>query len=126
MLARGNTVDPVRHGLSSVTAGRVLPALAIGELIADKLPGIPARIEAGPLVGRAFVGAVLGWSAGRGRLGRAAAAAIGAAAAVAGAKAGYHARRRLTERHHVPDSAIAVIEDAITVTVASAAVSRMR
>jgi uncharacterized membrane protein len=98
----------------------------LGELIADKLPGIPARIEPGPLAARGLMGALLGWSVGQGRIGRSVSAAIGAAAALAGATAAYHARRHLTGRYAVPDPAIALAEDAITLAVASAAVSRMR
>src|SRR5690606_6410857 len=74
----------------------LLQIAALGEMIADKLPGIPDRIEPGPLVGRAFLGGaagavcarIHGESDGLGAL-------VGGVAAVVGAFAGYHMRRAL-------------------------------
>ncbi|MGH7506549.1 MAG: hypothetical protein ACRELX_12890, partial [Longimicrobiales bacterium] len=42
--------DPIRRVLTSPRVSRFAPALAVGELVADKLPSIPARIARGPLI----------------------------------------------------------------------------
>jgi len=87
---------------------------AAGELIADKLPGIPARIEPLPLLGRAMSGAVAGaalsdadgedWVVG---------AALGTAAAVISAFGLYHLRRALTYGLGLPDPVVALAEDGV-------------
>lgn len=87
-----------------------------GELIADKLPFVPARTDLLPLTGRAASGAAVGaalsalegWSLWLG-------AALGGAAAVAGAAAGYEARRALTHDKGLPDFVVALAEDALVV-----------
>ncbi len=89
-----------------------------GELIADKLPFVPARTDPLPLAARAASGAAVGaalsalegWSLWVG-------AALGGAAAVAGAAAGYQARRALTQDKGLPDLAVALAEDAVVVGV---------
>jgi uncharacterized membrane protein len=81
-------------------------------MVADKLPGIPARIQLLPLLGRAASGAVAGaalsdadgeeWATG---------AALGAAAAVASAFGTYTLRRALTRELGLPDLLVAIVED---------------
>jgi uncharacterized membrane protein len=39
---------------------RILPALALGEIVVDKLPQTPSRLQGGPLVVRAAIGALCG------------------------------------------------------------------
>lgn len=95
----------------------VLSGLAMGELAGDKLPGIPVRIAAPPLLGRAIAGAVVGAiAAGRDRHGIG--AAVGAGAAVAAAYAGWSLRRELGRHTPVPDVLAALAEDALAVAVA--------
>jgi uncharacterized membrane protein len=88
--------------------------LAAGELVADKLPGIPARTNALPLLGRALSGALVGATLSavekRPRL---PGAALGATAAVAAAFAAYHARRALTHDLDLADPLVAVAEDTL-------------
>jgi hypothetical protein len=108
--------DHVRHGLQ---------ALAASELVADKLPGIPDRTGVGPLAARALVGAALGWAVARSDVRPVAALAAGCGAIV-GAFAGNRARRLLTARVGLPDFAVAVVEDAAAIALASAAVRRRR
>ena len=84
----------------------------VGEIVLDKLPILPNRIDPLPLLGRAFYG------------GAAAAAAfaearrpiilgvgIGAAAAVASAHVFYRLRVGITKGLHLPDLPVAVAED---------------
>jgi uncharacterized membrane protein len=92
----------------------VFSLFAIGELIADKLPFIPGRTQAGPLGVRVIFGAMCGAA-----LCISAAtspvfgAILGGLGGVAGAFAGYNYRRRLGPA--VPDQLLALIEDLVAV-----------
>jgi uncharacterized membrane protein len=92
----------------------IFSLFALGELIADKLPFIPPRTQAGPLGVRILFGAVCGAavciSVGASLMGG---AVLGGLGGIAGAFAGYHYRRRLTSM--VPDILLALIEDLVAV-----------
>lgn len=124
MLSRAHTVQPAVR--------KVLHAAAAGEMVADKLPGMPSRLEPGPLVARFMIGALAGGIlAGRHRAATVGSvvpvsavlsgAVLGGAGALAGAFAGYHARRALTHGAGLPDLAVAVSEDAIAIAAARGA-----
>lgn len=112
--------------LKSKTAGKVFSALAAGELFLDKLPSTPNRTKPALLIGRiasgAFCGAALCSSA---RRSVALGAALGGLGAIAGTFAGYHLRRRIHQRFHMPDTAIALVEDAIAIEAGYAVVSHV-
>jgi uncharacterized membrane protein len=102
--------------LGSGVAAGLLTALALGELIADKLPRTPSRIRPGPFAGRILTGALSGaalMAGGGGSL--AAGALLGALGAMAGTLGGYTARIRLVPALGVPDYVVAVVEDVIAV-----------
>src|SRR5690606_2486359 len=106
--------------LSSRLAARVLPALALGELVADKLPFVPARTDPPALLGRVGSGAlcgaaVAGW---RGEP-TAGAALAGTLGALGSTFLFYHLRKAAGEATGVPDPAIALAEDAAALTAAS-------
>lgn len=96
-------------GARAPVAG-ALATLAVMELIADKLPGIPNRTDPLPLLGRAAAGALIGATvaAASGR-DRAHGATLGAVVAVLAAHLSFHARRELAGR--LPDTLAAVVED---------------
>jgi uncharacterized membrane protein len=98
--------------------------LAIVELVADKLPVVPARIQAGPLAARfllgAFCGSALAVTAGMPWIFP---AAISGVCAVLGAYIGYWLRRTITS-HGAKDVPIALLEDAAAILLALFAVSR--
>ena len=98
--------------------------LALSELIADKLPFIPPRIQAGPLTVRfllgAFCGSALATAAGISWIFP---AIIGGVSAIIGAYAGYWLRRNITSRG-VKDLPIALLEDAVAILLGLFAVSR--
>ncbi len=96
----------------------VFRVLAAGELAGDKLPRTISRLAPGPLLGRILAGGGVGWVLCR-RAGQSPwlGMALGAGAAVAGAYSGYHARKTLGEKLHIPDAAVAVAEDAVAVAV---------
>ena len=98
------------------TTATVLKVAAAGELIGDKLPMTPARVNPGPLSGRALSGALCGAALSRSaRRSVTTGATIGALGAVIGAYAFYHLRRDLTQRG-LPDGVVAVAEDALALT----------
>ena len=93
-----------------------LLALAAGEMLADKLPFMPARTAPVALAGRvltgAMSGAALATAAGRNRI---TGALLAGAAAVVSSYAALALRSALSERLAVPDPLVALIEDAIVV-----------
>lgn len=102
----------------------IFSLFAISELIADKLPFIPRRTQAGPLGVRIVFGAICGAA-----LCISAAASLlfggilGGLGAIAGAFAGYNYRRSLGGK--VPDILLALLEDVVAVGGAFLLVSRM-
>ena len=94
----------------------VFTSLAVGELIADKLPNTPARTAPLGLIARIFLGGACGLSlaisAGGSLFFSALLASIGA---LFGTFVGYHSRRLVVSKAHVPDFAVAVAEDAIAI-----------
>src|SRR5688500_3877819 len=51
---------PPTRWLLSGAAQRIIPFLALGEMLADKLPILPNRNSPGPLLGRIFWGGLVG------------------------------------------------------------------
>ncbi|MDQ1451630.1 MAG: hypothetical protein QOK38_1496 [Acidobacteriaceae bacterium] len=98
--------------------------LGIGELIADKLPVIPSRIQPGPLAVRFVFGGLcasaLAVAAGESWM---VPALIGGMSAIVGSYVGYWLRRTITG-HGVKDLPIALLEDATAILLALFAVSR--
>jgi uncharacterized membrane protein len=85
--------------------GRILPLLALGELIADKLPSTPSRTIPAALAARMAGGAL-----------------AGIAGAVGAAYAG-SAYRKFASRY-VPPIIAALLEDGVAIAVARAAANR--
>jgi uncharacterized membrane protein len=116
----GTGLSFLAHPVSMV----VFVLLALGELVADKLPFIPARIQPGPLAARFAFGALcasaLAVAAGVSWI---VPALIGGVAAIIAAYAGYWLRHNITARG-VKDLPIALLEDAAAILLAVFAVSR--
>jgi uncharacterized membrane protein len=93
---------------------KALKLLAAGELVADKLPFIPARTQAGPLAARAVTGGISGaaicsatkrpWWVG---------ALLGGSAAIGASFGAYKLRKFLTEEKKLPNTLVGVLEDAV-------------
>lgn len=100
--------------LSSKASAGTLAAMAVGELVADKLPGVPSRISPPALalriVSGAFAGATLARRHKRPVLGP---ALIGAAASLVSSYALYSVRRLLTQKLRVPNVLAGFLEDAL-------------
>jgi uncharacterized membrane protein len=103
--------------------GRLLPILAIGELIVDKLPQTPSRTIPTALAIRAIGGALAGSSitnaAGKGRIWGALA---GLAGAIGASYAGAAYRKAATR--FVPPVVAALIEDGVAFGLATAVAKR--
>ena len=102
--------------LGSPRVSKTLLAMALGELVVDKLPASPSRTALPPLLVRAasgtLVGAALFASDGRRAV---AGAALGSSAAVAAAFAGERLRALVGEKTGLPDPVVALAGDAIVV-----------
>jgi uncharacterized membrane protein len=94
----------------------VFSVCAVGELVADKLPKIPRRTSAGPLLWRVIMGGLCGGAFGiAGGAGFAMCCLLGGLGGLAGAFAGYWTRRAATAEGRFPDLPVALIEDLIAV-----------
>ncbi len=102
--------------MESTLATYSFSALALGELVADKLPFIPNRTSPGPLFGRVILGALSGAAlcVATGHS-LAIGAILGGAGGAMGAFAGYQARARLVKTSRLPDWVIALSEDLVAV-----------
>jgi uncharacterized membrane protein len=109
--------------MGSTTAVVIFSLLAIGELIADKLPTTPKRTAPAPLIARIITsglcGACLCAAAGKSLL---AGTLFGGIGGIIGAFIGYSVRRRLDLR--INDRVVAVCEDVVAVGLAFFLVSR--
>ena len=105
-------------GVAAIVPRGPVRLLAAAELVADKLPGVPNRIDPALVLGRVAAGALVGAAVGgqtgrnRGEL-----AIVGALIAFASTHATYRMRRALSER--LPPVAAAFVEDAIVVGAAA-------
>jgi uncharacterized membrane protein len=103
--------------LRSPTAQRLLVLLAVGELVADKLPFVPSRLEPGPLFGRMLCGGLAGAAvASDSRCSPVLGAVLGAGGAMLGAQAGFHTRVALGRATGIPDPVWGAAEDAAAIT----------
>ena len=101
----------------------ILTVLAIGELIADKLPKVPSRKTPGPFIARIVVGALCGAALGASRQALMG-GLLGALGGVAGTLGGYEFRARLVRAIGGRDLPIALLEDAVAIGGAILMVSR--
>lgn len=105
--------------LRSPLVGYVTTLAAAGELVADKLPMTPSRIDTPAIFGRLGLGALSGGlisnEAGRSWL---SGVLCGAAGAFVGSFAGYWIRKRVVEQTGLPDFPVALAEDAIAIGLA--------
>ena len=112
--------------LASDKVAGAFKALASGELLMDKAPFAPDRVDAPLLAGRAAFGALAGAGAASAAGQRAAVgAAVGAFAALASTYVTFHLRRQLGRRLRLPDTVVAVAEDALALNLGRRLVSAL-
>src|ERR1700737_2184979 len=111
--------------LGSAAGAYMTSTLALGELIADKLPFVPNRTSPLPITFRMLSGAVCGAalcvSVNRLIL---AGTLLGGLGGVNGAFGGFHVRRLLVKYLNVPDIKVALAEDAFAIVAALFIISR--
>lgn len=91
----------------------------VGEMVVDKLPIAPSRLEPGPLIGRAVLGGLAGAIISRGRGGSPVTGLLaGCAGAMLSTQAWGRGRAAVVTRTGVPDPVVAVVEDGLAVAVA--------
>lgn len=129
LAARG--LEPTSGPLALLGSGlgrRAAYLAAAGELLADKLPATPSRVDRGPLIGRVVSGALAGatYASARGGGGGRLLLPVlaGAAGAYGGTWAGYLLRQRAVGVTGLPDPVVAVGEDALAVGLVALALPR--
>jgi uncharacterized membrane protein len=102
--------------LGTAVATYLFTALALAELVADKLPFTPSRTLLGPFVGRVVMGGLAGAAVSAGNEGSLPLGAVlGMVGAVVGTFGGYRARTGLVRALGVPDVLVALAEDIVAV-----------
>ena len=102
--------------LSSQQAAWALKMMAAGELVVDKLPGIPPRTYPPALAMRLASGGLVGAAAaGVNRKRLLGGALLGALAATAGAYGGFALRTWARSRYNLPDTLVGAVEDTLAV-----------
>jgi len=117
--------DPRLAFMGSTVAVAIFSLLAVGELVADKLPRTPKRTALVALLARILIGGLCGASlcasANQSPL---IGAVLGATGGVVGAFAGYDIRRRLVSGLKIKDMPVALFEDLMAIGLACFFVSR--
>ena len=103
----------------------ILSVLAIGELIADKLPKTPSRKAPAGFAARIVTGGLCGAALGAPSQALIGGLLAGAVGAVAGTLGGYEFRARLVRAIGGNDLPIALLEDVIAIGLAVLIVSRL-
>lgn len=120
-----NLQDSPLSFMGTTWAVGIFTALALVEVILDKLPSTPARTSAVQLSARVVTGALTGAClAVAGGVILWLGALAGAVGAIAGAFGGYHLRASLGRALRVPDFLLAVTEDLVTIGLGVFLVSR--
>ena len=102
--------------IGTTTAVVILTLLALGELVADKLPQTPSRTAPPGLLARLIMGALTGaCAATAGAGGAVPGALLGVVGAIAGTFLGYNARTQLVKFFGTSDFVIAILEDLVTI-----------
>jgi uncharacterized membrane protein len=98
----------------SAKASKRITDFAVSELIADKLPFTPSRLNPGPFAARIVSGAVCGTTIyGVMKQPLKEGAVLGGLGAIAGAFASYYMRRKLSR--NLPELGVALLEDALAI-----------
>jgi uncharacterized membrane protein len=109
--------------LRSSAAARSVTVAAGAELVADKLPGTPSRLQPASLIGRLVLGGLAAGLLAHAEKGPIVpAAALGSAAALLAAKVGHDLRAQAART--VPDPVAAVAEDGVAIALAAVGTRR--
>jgi len=112
--------NPALQLLKMPQAAPILKTMAAGEVVMDKMPFMPNRTDAAPLLGRIAMGGLVGAAVSKDKWVQGAAA--GAVGAALSAYAIFHIRKALHEDRHIPNVVLGMVEDAIVLRMADAIV----
>jgi uncharacterized membrane protein len=101
--------------IGSTPAVAILTALALLELIGDKLPSTPSRTAPPGLIARIVMGGLSGACVGSAGGAAEGGALLGILGALAGTFGGYLARINLGRALGAPDLAVAIVEDVVAI-----------
>lgn len=102
--------------VTSPVVSTLFKFFAVGELIVDKIPGIPARTEGPGVLGRVGAGVLAGLALSSAHnKSRVVGAVVGGLAALISTYATYNLRLFLTKTLPLPDFAVAFAEDALVI-----------
>lgn len=102
---------------AKLPAAIIFTVLAVGELIADKYPWIPARVSLGPAITRLLIGGLIGAIVADGLNGPGLEGVIlGVLGAMVGTYGGFLVRRDLVQKLGFKDWQIALLEDLFAIT----------
>jgi uncharacterized membrane protein len=111
--------------MASLAAVIVFTLLALGELVADKLPRTPNRIAPWSLLFRAYAGGLCGATIALAMHFRAVTGVeLAVIGSFVGAFSGFQIRFRLTHEFHLPALPVALAEDAVAICAAIYILSR--
>ena len=111
--------------IGSLPSVAIFTLLAVGELVADKLPRMPSRTAPAGLIARIVMGALTGACvAAGGAQNIGLGVLLGAAGGLIGCFAGYHARARLVHALGIRDIYVALVEDIVAIAGSLWVVSR--
>lgn len=112
----GDEAEPLPAVMKKPWFIPLVTTFAAGELIGDKLPFTPSRLEPAPLVGRLLLGGLAGViTAKASRESSVVGALAGASGAVVGAFGGYHVRKAVVQASRVADPIVAIGEDVVAI-----------
>ena len=105
--------------IGSTWAAGLYTLLALGELVADKLPKTPSRAALPSLIARIVMGGLcascIAMTGELGNQGLIIGTILGIVGALVGCFGGYQVRKRLVKTLGTPDYVVALVEDAITI-----------
>lgn len=109
-----------------ITKAGIWTILSAGELVGDKMPQAPDRIQPLGLIGRGISGGLAGASVGRQLHQKAwVGALIGSATALGAAYLLWYARTRLTKHTKIPDGVAGLVEDTMMLYLGHKALRRV-
>ena len=113
--------NPALDFLKRPRVAALLKIMAAGEVVMDKLPFIPARTEAAPLIGRVVMGGLVGAAISKDKWIQG--GVVGAGGALGATYAITYLRKILHDDRHIPNVVLGIAEDALVVKAADAIVS---
>ena len=112
--------NPAMNLLNMPQTATVLKVMAAGEMVMDKMPFIPARTDAVPLLGRVAMGGLVGAAVSKDKWIQG--GIVGALGALVATFVVTYLRKTLNEEVHIPNVVLGIAEDALVTNAANAIV----